>query len=132
MLLKVNGINLHFELLGQGEPLLWMHGFMGSGSDWKFLFDNPPVGYQLIAPDLRGQGASTNPMGEFTFRQAALDVLALLQHLNVSRVKGIGVSGGGIVLLHMATIEAASMDRIVLVSAPLFPRTSACDSEAVF
>jgi pimeloyl-ACP methyl ester carboxylesterase len=118
MLLQVNGFDLHFEVLGQGEPLLWLHGFMGSGSDWNFLFDNPPVGYQLIAPDLRGQGASTNPTGKFTFLQAAHDVLALLRHLNVSRVKAIGVSGGGIVLLHMATIETASVDRMVLVSAP--------------
>jgi pimeloyl-ACP methyl ester carboxylesterase len=118
MLLQVNRIDLHYQLLGEGEPLLWLHGFMGSGSDWKFLVDNPPVGYQLIAPDLRGQGTSTNPTGDFTFRQAAYDVLALLRHLNVSRVRAIGVSGGGIVLLHMATIEAAITDRMVLVSAP--------------
>ena len=118
MLLQVNGIDLHYELLGEGEPLLWLHGFMGSGADWKFLFNEPPAGYQLIAPDLRGQGASTNPTGEFTFRQAAQDVLALLHHLHVSQVKAIGVSGGGIVLLHMATIETVSMDRMVLVSAP--------------
>src|SRR5256885_15722062 len=101
MMLETNGIELHYEVVGEGESLLWLHGFMGCGTDWKFLWNEPPTGFQLIAPDLRGQGASTNPQGSFTFREAARDVLALLRHLKIDRVKAIGLSGGGIVALHM-------------------------------
>jgi pimeloyl-ACP methyl ester carboxylesterase len=72
----------------------------------------------VIAPDLRGHGASANPSGRFTFRQCALDVHALLHHLGVPRVKAIGVSGGGIALLHMATAEPASIESMIVVSAP--------------
>lgn len=118
MLIEVNGINLYWEEIGEGEPLLWLHGGMGCGADWRYIFNEPPTGYRLIAPDLRGHGASTNPSGSFTFRQCARDVHDLLQHLNVPRVKAIGVSGGGIVLLHMATSEAASVESMVIVSAP--------------
>jgi pimeloyl-ACP methyl ester carboxylesterase len=119
MLLKTNGIELHYEIAGEGEPLLWLHGFMGCGADWKFLWNEPPAGYRLIAPDLRGQGASTNPSRKFTFREAAQDVLGLLRHLKISRgVKAIGLSGGGIALLHMARMEPARFERIVLISAP--------------
>jgi pimeloyl-ACP methyl ester carboxylesterase len=116
--LEVNGIDLHWEESGDGEPLLWLHGALGCGDDWQYIFSGPPEGYRIIAPDLRGHGTSTNPGGAFTFRQCALDVQALLQHLRIPRVKAIGLSGGGIVLLHMATSAPASVESMVLVSAP--------------
>jgi pimeloyl-ACP methyl ester carboxylesterase len=118
MVIAVNGIDLQWEVTGEGEPLLWLHGGMGCGSDWRYIFKEPPAGYSIIAPDLRGHGASTNPSGSFTFRQCALDVHALLRHLNIPRVKAIGVSGGGIALLHMATAEPSSIESMVVVSAP--------------
>lgn len=43
---------------------------------------------------------------------------ALLRHLNLPRVKAIGLSGGGITLLHMATAEPASIESMVIVSTP--------------
>jgi pimeloyl-ACP methyl ester carboxylesterase len=118
MQIEINGIEQSWEVAGEGEPLLWLHGAMGSGPDWRYIFDEPPAGYQVIAPDLRGHGASTNPDGAFTFKQAAADVLALLRHLNLSKVKAIGLSGGGITLLHMATLQPARVASMVVVSAP--------------
>jgi pimeloyl-ACP methyl ester carboxylesterase len=118
MQIEVNGIELSWEVTGDGEPLLWLHGAMGSGPDWRYIFDEPPAGYRVIAPDLRGHGGSTNPDGTFTFKQAAADVLALLRHLELSKVKAIGLSGGGITLLHMATADPDAIAAMVVVSAP--------------
>jgi pimeloyl-ACP methyl ester carboxylesterase len=118
MVVNVNGIDMFWEEFGEGEPLLWLHGAMGAGSDWRYIFKHPPEGYRLISPDLRGHGASTNPSGTFTFRQSAMDVLRLLDHLNVSKVKAIGLSGGGITLLHMATLDPSRVAAMVVVSAP--------------
>jgi pimeloyl-ACP methyl ester carboxylesterase len=47
-------------------------------------------------------------------------VHALLGHLNIPRLKAIGLSGGGITLLHMATAEPASIESMVIVSAPSY------------
>jgi pimeloyl-ACP methyl ester carboxylesterase len=118
MVFDVNGIELHWDETGDGEPLLFVHGGLGHGADWRHIFKDAPHGFRVIAPDLRGHGATANPSGDFTFRQCARDVLALLAHLGLARVKAIGVSGGGIVLLHMATIEPASIASMVVVSAP--------------
>lgn len=118
MVIEVDGIELHWEETGRGEPLLWLHGMSGCGADWRYVFGEAPPGYRVIAPDLRGHGASTNPSGSFTFRQCAGDVRALLRHLGLPRVKAIGLSGGGIVALHMATMEPAGIEAMVLVSAP--------------
>jgi pimeloyl-ACP methyl ester carboxylesterase len=118
MHVAVNDIDLHYETTAEGEPLLWLHGFMGAGADWKYIFKEPPAGFQLIAPDLRGHGASTNPSGEFSFRQAARDILGLLDELRIDRVRAIGVSGGGLTLLHVATMRPALVKAMVVVSAP--------------
>jgi len=118
MVVAVNGVELNYETAGDGEPLLWLHGFLGAGPDWKYIFKEPPAGFRLIAPDLRGHGGSTNPSGEFSFRQAAADVAALLRHLGLDTVKAIGLSGGGITLLHMATAVPSCIGSMVIVSAP--------------
>jgi pimeloyl-ACP methyl ester carboxylesterase len=118
MVIEINGIAQYWEEVGEGEPLLWLHGGMGCGSDWHYMFKEPPSGYRLITPDLRGHGASMNPSGQFSFRQCARDMRALLDHLRIPRAKAIGVSGGGLTLLHMATAEPSSLESMVLVSAP--------------
>src|SRR5262245_1063785 len=118
MRVAVNGVDLHYQAAGDGAPLLWLHGFMGAGLDWQYIFREPPAGFRLIAPDLRGHGASTNPSGEFSFRQAAHDVLGLLDELQIDRLRAIGVSGGGLTLLHIATTRPALVDAMVIVSAP--------------
>ena len=118
MVVVINEVDLNYEMAGDGQPLLWLHGFMGSGPDWKYIFKEPPAGYRLVAPDLRGHGASTNPSGEFSFRQAADDVEGLLRHLGLDKVKAIGLSGGGITLLHLATAVPTRIESMVIVSAP--------------
>ena len=116
--LDINGISLHYDTVGDGEPLLFLHGGLGAGDNWTYIFKEPPPGFRLIAPDQRGHGASTNRSRVLTFRQIAADTFALLDHLGIDRVKAIGVSGGGIALLHMATAQPARIDAMVVVSAP--------------
>jgi pimeloyl-ACP methyl ester carboxylesterase len=118
MHLEINDATLHYDIHGQGAPLLWLHGFLGAGADWRHVFPDPPAGYQLIAPDLRGHGRSTNPSDRFSFRQAAEDVLALFDHLHLDRVRAIGLSGGGITLLHMATMRPSCVAAMAVISAP--------------
>ncbi len=112
----VNGIRMHYQRHGQGGPLLLLHGFTGAGGDWAPFVEALSSEHELIIPDLRGHGRSTNPSGTYTHRQAALDVLALLDRLEVGSVKAIGVSGGANALLHMATQEPSRVEAMVLVS----------------
>jgi pimeloyl-ACP methyl ester carboxylesterase len=113
----LNGFEMYYETRGQGAPLLLLHGFTGTGDDWRWIFPEPPEGYRLIVPDLRGHGRSTNPPGEFTHRQSGLDVLALLDHLSLDRVSAMGMSCGAKTLLHVATRQPSRLEALVLVSA---------------
>ncbi|HUI27352.1 MAG TPA: alpha/beta hydrolase [Candidatus Kryptonia bacterium] len=117
---RLNGIELYYELSGDGVPLVLLHGFTGCGSDWRSVFHQPPAGFRLIVPDLRGHGRSTNPSAQFTHRQSAFDVFALLDHLHVDRFKAIGLSAGGNTLLHMATQQPTRIEAMVVVSATTY------------
>jgi pimeloyl-ACP methyl ester carboxylesterase len=119
---ELNGFEMYFEDRGSGEPLLLLHGGMGIGADWRHVFPVDPDGYRLIVPDLRGHGRSTNPSRAFTLRQCAQDVMSLLDYLDVSRTRAIGMSMGAKTLLHMATARPNCLSAMVLVSAtPYFP-----------
>jgi pimeloyl-ACP methyl ester carboxylesterase len=119
--LQVNGIELYYEAQGAGEPLLLLHGGSGSQEDLvhagrdKFLQE-----YSLIMPDARGHGRSTNPAKTITHRQCALDTLALLDHLGIRKCKAIGLSMGGNILLHMATLQPERIEAMVVVSATMY------------
>jgi pimeloyl-ACP methyl ester carboxylesterase len=115
----LHGIELAFEVRGEGEPLVLLHGFGGAGGDWAQVFDLDALEarHKLVVPDLRGHGRSTNTWPEFTHRQCAEDVLGLLDELGVSRAKAIGTSLGGNTLLHMATQAPPRVEAMVVVSA---------------
>jgi pimeloyl-ACP methyl ester carboxylesterase len=121
-MIGINGMEMYYEVRRTGEPLVLLHGGGGAGVNWNLVFKEVPEGVQLIVPDLRGHGHSTNPSSEFTFRQSALDVFALVDHLKIDRFKAIGVSLGAKTLLHVATQQPKRLDAMVLVSAtPYFP-----------
>src|SRR3954462_9854388 len=123
--LPINGFDMYYAARGEGEPLLLLHGGTGVGADWRHVFPADPDGYRVVVPDLRGHGRSTNPSRQFTFRQSARDVAALLDHLGLARVKAIGMSMGAKTLLHMATQQPQRIEAMVLVSAtPYFPASA--------
>jgi pimeloyl-ACP methyl ester carboxylesterase len=122
MIETLNEIQVYFEVHGTGEPLVLLHGFSGSSQDWMALSAEWDAYFQLIVPDLRGHGRSGILSKPFRHQEAAADVLALLDHLEIGACKGLGVSGGGNVLLHMATQQPQRVKTVVLVSAtPYFP-----------
>jgi pimeloyl-ACP methyl ester carboxylesterase len=114
---SLHGIQLYFEIHGTGEPLLLLHGFSGSSQDWRPSQSAWGAQFQLITPDLRGHGRSSMLSKPFRHQEAALDILELLDHLDIRTCKAVGISGGGNVLLHLATKQRERLKAMVLVSA---------------
>lgn len=120
--ISINGMDMHYEVYGEGKPLLLLHGFSGSGAGLADIFKDFIKTHQLIIPDLRGHGRSTNPSNEYNFHQTALDVFALLDHLKINNCSAVGFSGGGMTLLHMAHQQPDKISSMTMVSAaPYFP-----------
>ncbi len=113
----VNGIELYYESSGTGEPIVLLHGFSASGRVWDKFVPDLVKQYRVIVPDMRGHGHSTNPSGQFTHRQSALDIYALLDKLGIGPFKAMGISSGGMTLLHMATQQPDRVQAMVLIGA---------------
>jgi pimeloyl-ACP methyl ester carboxylesterase len=114
---SINDIEMYYEEHGAGEPLVLLHGFGGCGQNWHPFTAEFSKRHRLIVVDLRGHGYSTNPANKFTHRQAASDVFLLLDKLGIDRFSAMGISTGGMVLLHMATSQPQRIDKMVLISA---------------
>lgn len=111
----LRGVKIYYESVGEGEPLLLLHSGTRTGRMYDPFREELSARYRLIVPDLRGHGGSTNPEGEWSTREMALDMIALLDHLGIERVRGVGASVGGITLLHMATLAPERVEAMVLV-----------------
>lgn len=116
----VNNIEMYYERIGQGEPLVLLHGFNTSGASWAKVVPELAKSYQVIVPDLRGHGRSTNPSKQFTHRQSALDIFALLDSLGIRQFKAMGISTGGMTLIHMATQQPSRVDAMVLIGSTIY------------
>ena len=114
---SVNGIEMYYEVHGTGTPLVLLHGFNNSSAMWLPVLESLSAEYEVILPDLRGHGRSSKLEGEFTHRQSAQDVFALLDHLGVGQFKAMGISTGGMTLLHMATAQPDRVQAMVLIGA---------------
>lgn len=115
---EVNGIWLHYRVGGDGPPLLLLHGFTGAGVWWDPLLERLAENYTTIVPDLPGHGSSEGGPDPYRFDEVATDVYALMDELGIDRFRAVGYSGGGIVLIHMATQEPGRIEAMAVVSAP--------------
>jgi len=119
---SLNGAEVYYQTVGEGDPLVLLHGFLATGKLFDPVLEDFARNFQVIIPDLRGHGGSTNPSGEFTMRQSAKDVFALLDHLGHQEIRGVGISTGAMTLLHMATEQPARVKGMVLIgSASYYP-----------
>lgn len=117
---SINDFQMYYETHGDGPPLVLLHGFTGSGKAWEPYSADLMKHYRLIIPDLRGHGRSTNPRNQFTHQQSALDIFELLDKLDVDQFKAMGMSTGGMTLVHMATQQPDRVEAMVLIGSTIY------------
>jgi pimeloyl-ACP methyl ester carboxylesterase len=122
--LKTRGINLYYEVYGNGEPLLFIHG---NGSSISAFTNNIPYfsqKYKVIAVDSRAHGKSTDINDSLTFEMMADDFSALLDSLHLDSAYVIGWSDGGINGLLLAIRHPDKVKKLAITGANLWPDTT--------
>lgn len=101
-----NGVTISYLDEGAGRPILFIHGFTGTAiADHSLLMDEFRLSNRLIAPDLRGYGASRPPNRDFPpdfYQRDAADMAALLDEIDCGPVDVFGFSDGAEVSLLLA------------------------------
>lgn len=101
---------------GSGTPMILVHAFPLGAEQWLPQLAKPPIGYRLVAPDLRGLGgsASVGDPSTVTVDTYASDVFDLMMHLDIPRAVVAGLSMGGYVALAMFAQRPDRISGLVL------------------
>lgn len=112
-------INLHYEDLGTGKPVILIHGWPLNGASWeKQTAALLEAGYRVIAYDRRGFGQSTKPSTGYDYDTLAQDLDKLLVKLDLQDVTLVGFSmGGGEVARYLGKYGSARISKAVFIGA---------------
>jgi pimeloyl-ACP methyl ester carboxylesterase len=115
---EVNGVVLYYQELGEGPPLLLLHGGIMDHQSWGNQFSALAAQFRVIAPDTRGHGRSTDSNEPFSYALFADDVVELCRRLRVEKAHVVGFSDGGCTGIILATEQPDLVDRLVLIGTP--------------
>jgi len=113
----INGVNLHYEVSGQGRAIVLCHGYTASHQVWVHQLPVLAGDYQVVTVDLRGHGSSDAPssVAAYSIPTLASDIRYLLEHLGISACCFVGHSLGGFVALQLALDHPQLIGALVLV-----------------
>jgi pimeloyl-ACP methyl ester carboxylesterase len=112
-----NSIQFYYEEIGEGKPLLFLHGMGGDIEQPKGLL-NQLDNVHLIVVDQRAHGKSVMETdGKFTFEEMADDIISLANHLNIEQFSLGGISMGASVAANIAYRYPKRVDKLFLVRA---------------
>jgi len=115
---QVNGINLYYEVHGEGEPLILLHGGIGAIEMFGEVLPLLAEGRQVIAVDLQAHGRTVDIDRPLSLEAMADDIATLIQRLYFAKVDIMGYSMGGAVALQTAIRHPALIRKLVVVSCP--------------
>lgn len=121
-MISVNGAQLACDEMGSGrQALLLIHGHPFDRTMWQPQLEPiARLGWRVVAPDLRGYGASGGCSDKTTLEQFAGDLIALLDHLGIDRAVIAGLSLGGQIVMEICRLYPQRVRGIVL--AATFPQ----------
>lgn len=116
---KSNDINIYYEMHGEGQPLVLIHGLGSSTRDWESQVAEFAKSYKVVTCDLRGHGQSDKPAGPYSVPMYAADVFGLLHALSISSAHIVGISLGGAIAFQFAIDYPRMVKTLTIVnSAP--------------
>lgn len=100
---QINGIQLHYEVRGHGQPLLLIMGLGSPAANWDQPFvEAMTKTHQVITYDNRGTGQSDKPDDDYSIALFASDAVGLLDALNIPKAHIFGISMGGMIAQELA------------------------------
>lgn len=107
-------MQLHYQTLGQGQPLILLHGLFGSGDNWGTVAKHFSQHYQVICVDLRNHGRSPHSASQ-SYADMADDLLELCDTLSLERIHLLGHSLGGKVAMQFAAHHPHRVEKLIVV-----------------
>lgn len=127
--LNIDGINLSYKEYGQGEPLLLIHGFLGSSLDFKNIIEPLSKKNKIITVDLPGFGQSDKPLNyDYTKRNIASTLYKLMKKKGYENFSVLGHSMGGEIAINMAYYYSKDIKSLILVDSAGYKKVKKINS----
>lgn len=112
----LHGIDIHYEIYGEGPPVVFLNGIMMTGASWRPQVAALRSRYSCVLHDMRGQLKSDKP-SNISLDDHVEDLRALLDHLNIDQCHLVGTSYGGEVGLLFALAHPQRVQSLAVISA---------------
>ena len=117
--IDVDGVGIEYEAVGEGRPVVLLHGFPDSGRLWRHQVPAlADAGFRVVVPDLRGYGRSDKPeqVDAYSMMLLAGDVMAMMSDAGVDRAHVVGHDWGAGLAWAMASLAPGRVDHLVVMS----------------
>ena len=117
---NVNGVRLHYVSRGDGELILFLHGFPEFWYQWKDQLVEFGRNYHAVAPDMRGYNLSSKPadVDQYQMHHLVEDVRAFADHLGQKTFNLVGHDWGGAVAWAFALSHPEHLEKLIIINAP--------------
>jgi pimeloyl-ACP methyl ester carboxylesterase len=94
---EANGVHTYYEVVGQGDPLLLLHGGFGSNAPWASQVPAFAQHYRVVAPERRAHGHTPDIEGPITYEDMTTDTVSFIETMGLGPVYILGWSDGGMI-----------------------------------
>jgi pimeloyl-ACP methyl ester carboxylesterase len=112
---SVNGIQMHYVIGGQGDPVVLLHGWPQTWYEWRHVMPALAKNYTVIAPDLRGLGDSSNPTTGYDGNTTAEDIYQLVSQLGFNKIFLVGHDIGSQTAYSYAAAHPNNVSKLVIM-----------------
>lgn len=110
---------LHYEVFGRGQPIIFLHSWLGSWRYWVSTMEHAAERYRAYAVDFWGFGESERERGGYSIDEYTKLLYRFMDNMGISRANLVGHGLGGMVALRAAAEEPDRFLKLMIVSTPL-------------
>ncbi len=110
---------VHYEVLGRGRPLIFLHGWVGSWRYWIPVMQAASVSFRAYALDLWGFGDTAKAARRYSLDQQSALIDSFMNEMGIGRVALVGHGLGALVALYFAQNNPDIVDRVMAISCPM-------------
>ncbi len=110
---------VHYEALGRGRPIVFLHGWVGSWRYWIASMQVASTSFRAYALDLFGYGDTTHDPSRYSLEKQAALLTGFLDEMGIGKIAVVGHGLGALVGFYFAAQQPGSVDRILAVNCPL-------------
>jgi len=114
--MEIDNIKLYYEITGEGQPLLLIHGLGSSSRDWEKQVPVFSERYMVITFDVRGHGRSDKPRGPYSIPLFADDLASLMRKLGIAQANIVGISMGGMIAYQLAASNPELIKSLIVAN----------------